>query len=49
MELLEYLEELEDRVQMLVPLLSEHLDQYLSLEQVNELLTASDEAQHEEF
>jgi len=49
MELLEYLEELEDRVQILLPLLGEHLNQYLSLEQVNELLAASDEPQHEEL
>ncbi|MEP0869641.1 hypothetical protein NDA01_07495 [Trichocoleus desertorum AS-A10] len=53
MELLEYLVELEDRVQMLLPLVSDRLDHYWSLEQVNELLTSNrltnlDEPQPEE-
>ncbi len=48
MELLEYLEELEDRVQILLPLLGEHLDQYLSLEQVDKLLMSADEPQQAE-
>ncbi|MBW4487242.1 MAG: hypothetical protein KME12_05580 [Trichocoleus desertorum ATA4-8-CV12] len=48
MELLEYLEELEDRVQILLPLVGEYLDQYLSLEQVDKLLMA-DEPQQEEY
>lgn len=49
MELLEYLEELQDRVQLLLPLLSENVNQYLSLEQVDELLTTADERQQEEY
>jgi hypothetical protein len=49
MELLEYLEELENRVQVLLPLVSEHLDQYLSLEQVDQLLAATDDSQPEEY
>ena len=49
MELLEYLEELEDRVQILLPLVGEYLDQYLSLEQVDKLLMSADEPQQEEY
>jgi hypothetical protein len=54
MELLEYLAELEDRVQMLLPLMGDRLDHYWSLEQVNELLTSDrrtclDEPQPEEI
>lgn len=48
MELLEYLEELENRVQMLLPLLGEHLDQHLNVEQVDKLLTVTDNSQPEE-
>ena len=42
MDLLEYLEELEHKAELLLPLMAA-LDQHLSLERLNEILMAPDE------
>lgn len=42
MELLEYLEELEYKAELLLPLMAA-FDQYLSLERLNEILMVNDE------